>query len=140
VTADRCVTVHRVAAAHDLLGLASIAATVIVIGAAGWSVTEARRSDGRIDHRFAVDRAVLGELLLLAAAGLVGMARLIDGSHPADPLHLLYGPAAVICLPVAILIGARASAGRASRLRRDAWTVLGGIVLLGLGLRLFATG
>jgi predicted permease len=138
--ADRCATVSRVTAVHSLLGSAAIAMSLAVVGAALWSVIAAMRSDGRSDHRFAVDRAVLAVLLVLAAAGLVGMALLMSGLHPADQLHLVYGPAAIISVPVAIWIGARASSGRASRLRRDAWTAGGGIVLLGLGLRLFATG
>ncbi|HEV8699431.1 MAG TPA: hypothetical protein VGQ89_17195 [Candidatus Limnocylindrales bacterium] len=127
-------------AVHALLGLASIAMALTVVGAALWSVTAARGSDGRVDHRFAVDRAVLADLLLLAAAGLVGIVRLVGGSNPADPLHLVYGPAAILCLPIAIVIGARASPGRASRLRRDVWTAAAGIVLVGIGLRLLATG
>jgi hypothetical protein len=129
-----------VTAAHNLLGLASIAVALIVVGAAAWSIVSARRSGGRRDHRFAVDRAVLAVLVILAAAALVGLALLATGSLPADPLHLLYGPAALIAVPVAIWIGARASAGRASRLRRDVWTAGGGIVLIGLGWRLVATG
>jgi hypothetical protein len=129
-----------VTAAHNLLGLASVAVSLTVVGAALWSLIAGRRSGGRSDHRFAVDRAVLAVLLLLAAAGLVGLALLMNGSHPPDPLHLVYGPASIICLPVAIWIGARTSAGQGSRLRRDVWTAGGGIVLLGLGLRLVATG
>lgn len=114
--------------------------SLVVVLAAAWSIVSAKRSGGRRDHRFAVDRAVLAVLLVLAAAALVGLALLASGSRPADPLHLLYGPAALIAVPVAIWIGARASAGHASRLRRDFWTAGGGIVLIGLGLRLVATG
>jgi hypothetical protein len=129
-----------VTAAHTLLGLASIGGSVAVVGAAAWSVIVGRRSAGRRDHRFAVDRAVLAVLLLIAAAGLVGLAMLNGGAHPADPLHLLYGLAAIVCLPIAIAVGARLSAGQASRLRRDLWTAGGALVLVGLGLRLVATG
>jgi putative Mn2+ efflux pump MntP len=132
--------VRRVTAVHDLLGLATIAGSLTLVGVGVWSVIAGKRSRGGLDHRFAVDRAVLAVLLLLAAAALVGMAMLMSGSHPADPLHLVYGVAALICVPVAIWIGARSSGGRASRLRRDIWTVGGGIVLLGLALRLLATG
>jgi hypothetical protein len=125
---------------HEILGLASIAGTSAVIGAAIWSVVAGRRSRGRSDHRFAVDRAVLAVLVFLGTAGLVGIAQLVSGSRPAEPVHLVYGPAALICVPIAIWIGARASAGRASRLRRDVWTAGAGVVLLGLVLRLVATG
>jgi heme A synthase len=129
-----------VTAVHNLLGLATIAASLALVAVALWSALAARGAGGRIDHRFAVDRAVLAVLALVSAAGLIGMAMLISGSQPADPLHLVYGPAALICVPVAIWIGGRARAERASRLRRDIWTAGGGIVLLGLGLRLVATG
>jgi hypothetical protein len=129
-----------VAVLHQLLGLASIAGAVIVVGAATWSVTAARRSAGRQDHRFAVDRAVLAALLLVAAAGVVGLTMLVSGSQPTESVHLLYGPVAFLCLPIAISVGARVSAGHASRLRRDIWTAGGGLVLVGIGLRLVATG
>ena len=126
--------------AHEFLGLVSIAVSVGLVGVAAWSVIAARRSDGRLDHRFAVDRAVLAAVFVVAAAGLVGIALLMAGSRPADPLHLVYGPAAIVSVPVAIMIGSRASTSGASRLRRDLSTTAGGIVLLGLALRLLATG
>lgn len=129
-----------VTAVHDLLGLAAIAGSLALVVAATWSAVAGRRSGGSSDHRFAVDRAVLAVLVLLAAAGLVGLAMLSAGSRPADPLHLVYGPAALISVPVAIWIGSHASPARRSRIRRDIWTAGGGIVLLGLALRLFATG
>lgn len=137
--ADRCATVRRVTVVHNLLGLASIAGSLTLVAAAVWSVFAGRHSAGHSDHRFAVDRAVLAALLLVGAAGLVGLVLLIIGSRPADPLHLVYGPAALISVPVAIWIGRASPAGR-SRVRRDIWTAAGGIVLFGLGLRLVATG
>ena len=73
-------------------------------------------------------------------AGLIGAILLATGSRPADPLHYLYGPAALIALPVAIWIGARATRAGPSRVRRDTWTAVGGLALLGIVLRLFATG
>jgi peptidoglycan/LPS O-acetylase OafA/YrhL len=117
-----------------------LAGSAAIAGVAIWSAIAGRRSGGRTDHRFAVDRAVLAVLGLVAAAGVVGIALLMSGSRPLDPLHLVYGPAALVCLPVAIWIGTRVPAGGGSRLRRDVWTAGGGIVLLGLALRLFATG
>jgi hypothetical protein len=120
--------------------LASIAGSFILVVAATWSVIAGRRSGGHSDHRNAVDRSVLAVLVLQAAAGLVGLALLGAGSRPADPLHLVYGPAALISVPAAIWVGARAAPARKSRVRRDLWTAGGGIVLLGLGLRLLATG
>lgn len=125
---------------HELLGWASIAGSAAIAVVAIWSAIAGRRSGGRSDHRFAVDRAVLAVLVLVAAAGLVGVALFISGSRPLDPLHLVYGPAALVCLPVAIWIGTHVTAGGGSRVRRDVWTAGGGIVLVGLALRLFATG
>lgn len=129
-----------VTAPHHVLGLLSIAGSLTVVGAATWSVIVGVRSGGGLDHRFAVDRAVLAVLTVVATAGLVGVALFIVGSRPADPLHLVYGPAALIAVPIAIWIGARPGGARRSRVRRDLWTAGGGIVLLGLGLRLIATG
>lgn len=135
-----CATVCRVTAVHHFLGLALVAGSLFVVAAAAWSAIMGRRSGGRSDHRSAVDRAVLVVLGILVSGGLLGVALLIGGARPADPLHLVYGPAALISLPVAIWIGAQTSSGDPSRVRRDLWTAGGGIVLLGLGLRLFATG
>ena len=99
-----------------------------------------RRSGGRRDHRSAVDRAVLAVLGSVLAADLIGALLLVAGSRPADPLHFVYGAAALIALPVAIWVGALGARVGSSRVRRDAWTAGGGLVLLGIVLRLFATG
>jgi uncharacterized membrane protein YqgA involved in biofilm formation len=117
-----------------------LAGSLLLIAAATWSVVTAWRSGGRRDHRVLVDRVVLGVLGVVALGGLLGLGLLIGGSRPVDPLHLVYGPASVIALPVAIWLGARGSRTQGSRLRRDLWTAGGGVVLVGLGLRLFATG
>ena len=125
---------------HVILAVVVTAASLVVVAAAVWSALAGRRSGGRRDHRWAVDRAVLAVLGGVIAAGLIGGILLVTGSRPADPLHYLYGPAALIALPVAIWIGARVSSAGSSRSRRDAWTAAGGLVLLGIVLRLFATG
>jgi ribulose-5-phosphate 4-epimerase/fuculose-1-phosphate aldolase len=87
-----------------------------------------------------LDRAVLAVLGGSLAAGLIGAVLVVTGSRPADSLHFVYGPAALIALPVAIWVGARGARAGTSRVRRDAWTAGGGVVLLGIVLRLFATG
>lgn len=125
---------------HVILGVVAAAASLVVVVSATWSALVGRGSGGRQDHRSAVDRAVLAVLGGMVAAGLIGALLLVTGSRPADPLHYLYGPAALIALPVAIWIGARGTATGSSRVRRDAWTAAGGLVLLGIALRLFATG
>jgi uncharacterized membrane protein YqgA involved in biofilm formation len=126
--------------AHHLLGLACVAGSLVVVVAAAWSAIAAWRSGGRNDHRLLVDRAVLAVLGILVAAGLFGVGLLLAGSRPVDPLHLIYGPASLISLSVAIWIGARTASADGSRVRRDIWTAAGGVVLLGIVLRLFATG
>jgi hypothetical protein len=55
-------------------------------------------------------------------------------------LHFLYGAASLVALPIAILFGARTPSADGSRVRRDTWTVVGAIVLLGILFRLYATG
>lgn len=126
-------------ATHQLLALAIAAATASLVALAGWSWWARRGSGGRADHRFAVDRLVLVVLGGLALNGLLGIALLVTSQRPADPLHLLYGPAALITLLGAVWLGRRAGDAPA-RGRRDVWLLVGGLVLLGLELRLWMTG
>jgi hypothetical protein len=128
-----------VATLHVILAVMATAASLVVVASAIWSAVAGRRSGGHRDHRSAVDRAVLVVLGMALAAGLIGAVLIAVGSRPADPLHYVYGPAALIALPVAIWVGARATPA-GSRVRRDVWTAGGGLVLLGVMLRLFATG
>jgi hypothetical protein len=65
---------------------------------------------------------------------------LLTGARPADPLHFLYGAAVLVALPIAILFGARTPPADGSRARRDAWTIVGAVVVLGILFRLYATG
>ena len=125
---------------HVILAVVATAASLVVIGLAIWSALAGRRSGGRRDHRSAVDRAVLAVLASTFAAAVIGAVLFVTGSRPTDPLHFLYGPAALIALPVAIWVGARGTRAGSSRVRRDVWTAGGGLVVLGIVLRLFATG
>ena len=127
-------------ALHIVLAAATVAGSLLVVGSALWSSIMGRQSGGRRDHRSAVDRAVLFVLGTVTVSSIVGILLLIAGSRPPDPLHYVYGPAALIALPVAIWIGARSASADTFRLRRDLWTAGGGIVLLGIVLRLYATG
>lgn len=116
-------------------------ATSLVVGAtAVWSAVAGWRSAGRDDDRTAVDRAVLAMLAVAMLAVLLGVPLLIGGDRPADVLHLLYGGAGLVVLPVAIWLGARTDSANRVRVRRDLWTAGGAIVMLAIGLRLFATG
>jgi hypothetical protein len=125
---------------HVIFAVVATAASLVVAASAVLSAIVGRRSGGRRDHRSAVDRAVLAVLGSVLAADLIGALLLVAGSRPADPLHFVYGAAALIALPVAIWVGARGARVGSSRVRRDAWTAGGGLVLLGIVLRLFATG
>jgi 4-hydroxybenzoate polyprenyltransferase len=127
--------------AHQFLARVVVAATIAMLLASLWSVISARRSDGRVDHRFAVDRLLLLVVGLIAVNGIAGLLLLAGGSRPADALHLLYGPAALVTLPIGVWLsrrGRRLARGAASR--RDGWLVAAVLVLLGLELRLFMTG
>jgi hypothetical protein len=127
--------------AHQVLARAAVVATIAMLLADLWSMISARRSDGRVDHRFAVDRLVLLVVGLGAANGIVGSLLLAGGSRPADALHLLYGPAALVTLPVGVWLSRRGrDLASAAAARRDAWLVAAAVLLLGIELRLFMTG
>jgi hypothetical protein len=125
---------------HRLLDILVVVATVALLAAGGWSAIVTGRSGGARDHRFAVDRLILVVIGLVLANGLVGLLLIGTGGRPADALHLLYGPAALATLPVGISLSRRASVGATAPRRREAWLVVATIVLLGIELRLFATG
>jgi hypothetical protein len=127
--------------AHQFLARVVVAATIALLLASLWSVISARRSDGRVDHRFAVDRLVLLAVGLIAANGIVGSFLLAGGSRPADALHLLYGPAALVTLPIGVWLSRRGpDVDGAPAPRRYGRLVVAAVVLLGLELRLFMTG
>ena len=126
---------------HALLGWAAIAATVALAAVSAWSVADGRRTGGRRDHRFAVDRLVLIVLGVIAVNVLVGGALAAGGARPADPLHFLYGVAALVALPAGWALGGRPGRdGRRTRIRRGLWVLVAAAILLGIQLRLLATG
>jgi len=125
---------------HHLLAILVVVATVALLAAGAWSAFATRRSGGARDHRFAVDRLVLAVIGLVLVNGLVGLVLIDTAGRPADALHLLYGPAAIATLPVGVSLSRRASASTVPPRRREAWLVVATIVLLGIELRLFATG
>jgi hypothetical protein len=127
--------------AHRLVAWLAIVATVALLAAATWSTVDGRRSRGARDHRFAVDRLVIVVEGILLVAAVLGAASALGGARPGDGLHLLYGPASLVSLPIGWALGGRPDRGGSrTRLRRDAWLLLAAVVLVGIEVRLFATG
>lgn len=126
--------------AHHIAGWIAVGLTAGLLIAAAWSWVAARRTGGTTDHRFAVDRLVLGLLGAVVVAALVGLGLVAGDARPDDPLHLLYGVLAALTLPVAWALGGRAAAGYGpTRMRRDGWLAVAAAVMLGIELRLFLT-
>ena len=106
------------------------AALTLTLGAvAAWDVLT-----GRL-HRLALDRLVLALLAVLVIAGAVGIAILLAGPGPPDPLHLVYGVAAPAVVAVARWLGRRPVPRR-----RAGWLAAGALALGGVLLCLWTTG
>jgi hypothetical protein len=114
---------HRLAA-ELVLVLAVVAVVSSVVGLA------THRPASRL---LVVQLAWVGSLSTVAA--VLGLAVLAGGPGPQDPLHLVYGALAVGAMPVAAMFGA----GRPER-QQLIVSLIAGIVLLILVLRLFQTG
>ena len=129
-------------AAHQTVAWIAVAVTIGVLAVAAWSWGTGRRSGGREDHRFAVDRLLLLAVAVVAVSALAGVTIVATGGRPTDPLHLLYGVLALGALPLGWLIGGRASSGAVTpaRPRRDAWIGVSAAILLAIVLRLFLPG
>jgi len=118
-----------VSAAHATLAI------VVAVAAAATLVAAIALRAGSAPARGWVDRAILGALALVALDGLLGLTLVALGHAPTDLLHVVYGVAALLVLPVARY------AGRTRELRRRAlWVAGGSVVLLGILLRLAQTG
>jgi hypothetical protein len=130
-----------VSEAHQFATVLVAAIALGLLLAAVWSTVDGRRSAGGRDHRFAVDRLVLALVLVVALNDAIGGGLVAGGRRPADPLHLVYGVAALVTVPVGWWIGGRAWAGRApSRLRRDLAIAVACVLQLAVQVRLVATG
>lgn len=118
--------------AHDLHQfLAAMSFLAMGLVAAEGGVRAARATPpGRLAGR------VTGLMLILVAAtGAGGLALLAARHRPEEMLHLLYGVVAFAAVPVAD----QAAAGSSPR-RRGVARLVGGVIGLGVILRLFATG
>ena len=127
--------------AHQLLAFAVIAVTIALLAACLWSWSAGRSSGGERDHRFAVDRLLLAVEALVAVQIALGGLLLATGQRPSDPLHLLYAVASIVTVPIGWAWGGRPDrSGVVSRRHRDGWLVIAAAILLGIELRLLATG
>lgn len=115
---------HRLAA---LLAVAAAVAALLAAAAQGVAVKGAGRR--------LTDRAILAVILTTSLAALTGPLVLLAGRPLRDPLHALYGAAAVLALPLARYL-VRAAPAR----RFGALLALGSLVLLGVLARGFGTG
>jgi hypothetical protein len=113
---------------HEFLAVAAVAAVVVAVAWAALLVFTGRDAGRRFRG---AERVVIGLIVLAAVAGAVQFA---TGARPADGLHLLYGGAAIVVIPVARSFqnGAGSRAGIVM--------LLGFVVLAGVLYRLFATG
>ncbi|HEY3522882.1 MAG TPA: hypothetical protein VGK63_04200 [Candidatus Limnocylindrales bacterium] len=90
---------------------------------------------GARSTRLWLDRAILVALILAAIDALVGIVLIASGHGPSDLLHVVYGAAALLVLPIARW------AGRGADPRRRAlWVAAGSVVLAAVLLRLAQTG
>ncbi len=113
--------VHRVLAI--VVAFSGVVAAVVALG--WWRF-------GR-PGRLAVDRAVLGAIVVVLVAIGSGVVLLALGSRPADGLHLLYAAVALLVLPAVRFPAAFAR-------RRGLAIGVGGLVLVALVVRLAQTG
>ncbi len=104
--------------------LAAVAVGICLVALAGW-----RRPPL---SRVWLDRLVLAGIAVSSIAAVLGALAFVIGDRPDDPLHFLYAVVSVAALPVARAWGESGP--------RPGVMLLGGLVLLGVTLRLFQTG
>jgi hypothetical protein len=118
--------------AHDVhvtLAAASVLA-VIVAGVEAAVRAVRRRPPGRVSGAMST---IVVIILGMTAAG--GLAMLVRGERPKEPLHFVYAAVALALLP----LGDSLAAGAEPR-RRAAARVFAAVLALGVIARLFATG
>lgn len=127
-------------ALHQFGAVAVAIEAVALLGAASWSAAARRVSDGARDHRFAVDRLILIATASVAATVVVGLVVAAGGRPPADPLHLLYAPIALVTPLAGWWLGGRATNRGVGRIGRDGVIAIAALVVLALDARLAMTG
>lgn len=117
--------------AHGMLATTSLVLAVACLGAAVVAWLWARP----IPVPVLLDRVLLLQAAVLGLALVTGVWVALTSGSPRDPLHLAYGAAVLVPLPVARYI-ARTGTPR----RRAAYLALGALTTVGLVMRLFQTG
>ena len=113
---------------HERLGYA-----LLIVLAAGLVIALLAVRDVR---RLPTVRAYLWlAVAALVLQGIAGISLLLAGERPAEGLHLMYGPLALVSLPLTVLFA------RGWATRREAWTFAAGfLVALLLVIRALMTG
>jgi heme A synthase len=113
---------------HQRLGYALLAVLVVGLVLALLAVRDVRR--------LPTVRAYLWlAVAALVLQGIVGISLLLVGERPAQGLHVMYGPLALVSLPLTVLFA------RGWAPRREAWTFAAGfLVALLLAIRALMTG
>ena len=114
---------------HVTLAVAAAVGLALLVVASVYAVVV------RDYRRILVDRLLLAELGLLLLAAVTGLLVFATSRGLSDPLHLVYGVAVVVALPIARYLGRRGTPRR-----RGGYLLLGALVSLGLLARLFMTG
>jgi hypothetical protein len=114
---------------HVGLAVATVGAFVVVAGEAATRAVAARPPG-----RFATAISAVAMIAVgMTAAG--GLAMLVRGEHPSEPLHFVYAVVAFVLVPVGDTL-TETSQPR----RRAVARVVAAIVALGVVARLFGTG
>ena len=118
--------------AHDLHVTLAVVSTLSVIAVGAEAAVRAvmRRPPGRVSRAMS---AIVVIALGMTAAG--GLAMLVRGEPPGEPLHFVYAALAFVLLPLGDSLSARAEPRR-----RAAARLLAAVLTLGVIARLFATG
>ena len=113
---------------HQRLGYALLAVLVVGLVLALLAVRDVRR--------LPTVRAYLWlAVAALVLQGIAGISLLLVGERPAEGLHVVYGPLALVSLPLTVLFA------RGWAPRREAWTFAAGfLVALLLAIRALMTG
>lgn len=129
----------ELAAIHGALGMAVLVmALLLALGAALVFAAGDRPAGARLGRL--VDATWVVTLVAAALAFILGPLLLATGRVLADPLHALYGVAALASLPLATVVGIARSTGPGHHPSRYAWVTGGALVMAALAFLLEQSG